>query len=97
MEYFASFKWSCKTTERFSEIVVTRFKHNQEELEKGVYDFVIKFLNEYSHGQDFSRPITASLFEAQPIAQNTLKFIELADKEHYDELKKLCTTSLHEI
>src|SRR5690606_1339345 len=60
LEYFAGFKWSCKTTEDFTNIVVSRFVGNADELKKGTGDFVVKFLHEYSHGQDFSRSISAS-------------------------------------
>lgn len=91
LEYFAGFKWSCKTTEDFTNIVLSRFVGDQNQLKKGTGDFVVKFLHEYSHGQDFSRAVSASMLEGKPIAQNVLKFIELADKEHFDEIKTLCT------
>jgi wobble nucleotide-excising tRNase len=91
LEYFSGFKWSCKTTEDFTSIVHNRFIADPNELKKGTGDFVVKFLHEYSHGQDFSRAISASMLESKPIAQNVLQFIELADKEHYDHIKALCT------
>ncbi|MFH2068268.1 MAG: AAA family ATPase [Candidatus Omnitrophota bacterium] len=90
LEYFAGFKWSCRTTEDFTSIVHNRFIANPNDLKKGTGDFVVKFLHEYSHGQDFSRAISASMLEGKSIAQNVLKFIELADSEHYNDLKTLC-------
>jgi len=89
LEYFAGFKWACKTTESFAEIVNNRFIADPSHLKKGVGDFVIKFLHEYSHGQDFSRPISASMLESKQIAKNVLEFIRLADDDHYDRLEKL--------
>lgn len=90
LEYFAGFKWSCRTTEDFTNIVLNRFVADPNNLKKGTGDFVVKFLHEYSHGQDFSRPISASMLEGKPMAQNVLKFIELADGEHYNYLVALC-------
>ncbi len=89
LEYFAGFKWACKTTESFAEIVNNRFIGDPSHLKKGVGDFVVKFLHEYSHGQDFSRPISASMLESKQIAHNVLEFIRLADDDHYDRLEKL--------
>lgn len=89
LEYFAGFKWACKTTESFTEIVNNRFIGDPNHLKKGVGDFVVKFLHEYSHGQDFSRPIFASMLESKQIAKNVLEFIRLADDDHYDRLEKL--------
>lgn len=89
LEYFAGFKWACKTTESFAEIVNNRFVADKNELKKGTGDFVIKFLHEYSHGQDFSRPISASMLESKEIAKNVLEFIRLSDDDHYDRLEKL--------
>lgn len=89
LEYFSSFKWSCKSTEQFTSIVLSRFVADPNQLKKGTGDFIVKFLHEFSHGQDFSRSVAAPMLEAKPIAQNVLKFIELADKEHFDELKKI--------
>ncbi|MDP3785234.1 MAG: AAA family ATPase, partial [bacterium] len=89
LEYFAGFKWACKTTESFAEIVNNRFIADPSHLKKGVGDFVIKFLHEYSHGQDFSRPISASMLESKQIAKNVLEFIRLSDDDHYDRLEKL--------
>jgi len=91
LEYFAGFKWSCKTTEQFSSIVLNRFAGDSDLSKQGVGDFVVKFLNEYSHGHDFSRPVTAPMMEAKKIADNTLAFIRLADQEHYRELETLCS------
>lgn len=90
LEYFASFKWSCKTTEQFTSIVLSRFVEDQEQLKRGTGDFVVKFLHEYSHGQDFSRPISAPMFESKAIAENVLRFIKLTDEEHYKALAKMC-------
>ncbi|MDD5032695.1 MAG: AAA family ATPase [Candidatus Pacebacteria bacterium] len=91
LEFFSGFKWSCRTTEDFTSIVLNRFVADPNHLKKGTGDFVVKFLHEYSHGQDFSRPISAAMLEGKSIAKNVLKFIELADKEHYDDIKALCT------
>ena len=90
LEYFAGFKWSCKTTEQFTNIVLTRYVANDDHLKRGIGDFVVKFLNEYSHGQDFTRPVSATMFEDKAIASNVLEFIRQADKEHYDDLARLC-------
>lgn len=90
LEYFAGFKWSCKTTEQFTNIVLSRFVADNNRLKKGVGDFVVKFLHEYSHGQDFTRPVSAAMFEEKDIVKNVLEFIRQADKEHYDDLAKLC-------
>ncbi len=92
LEYFSGFKWSCKTTEAFTSIVHNRFVANENHLKKGTGDFVVKFLHEYSHGQDFSRPVSASMLEGKAIAINVLKFIQLADKDHYDILKDHSTS-----
>jgi hypothetical protein len=62
-------------------------------MKRGTGDFIVKFLHEYSHGQDFSRAVSASMLEAMPIAKNVLKFIYLADKEHYDHLVTLCNST----
>ena len=91
LEYFSAFKWSCKTTEQFTSIVLSRFVADPNYLKKGTGDFVVKFLNEYSHGQDFSRPVSAPMLESKAIAENILLFIKMADKEHYDDLEKICT------
>jgi wobble nucleotide-excising tRNase len=93
LEYFASFKWICKTSEEFTSIVLNRFVEDTNQLKRGVGDFVVKFVHEYSHGQDFSRPVTAAMLEAKNIAKNTLEFIKLADKEHYDKLEAKCDTA----
>lgn len=94
LEYFSAFKWSCKTTEDFTNIVHNRFIANPNELKTGTGDFVVKFLHEYSHGQDFSRAISASMLESKSIAKNVLQFIELADKEHYDHIQILCAPAV---
>ncbi|MDO8675236.1 MAG: AAA family ATPase [Candidatus Omnitrophota bacterium] len=91
LEYFATFKWACKSTEDFSNIVLSRFINDQDHLKKGTGDFVLKFLHEYSHGRDFSRDVTAPTLEAKAIAKNVLEFIRFADKDHYDYVKTLCT------
>jgi wobble nucleotide-excising tRNase len=90
LEYFATFKWSCKSTEEFSNIVLNRFVNEADHLKKATGDFIIKFLHEYSHGRDFSRDVSAPTLEAKAIAKNVLEFIRFADKEHYDYLKALC-------
>lgn len=94
LEYFACFKWSCRNSEEFTSIILNRFVADQNLLKKGTGDFIVKFLHEYSHGQDFTRPISASTFEAKPIAQNVLKFIQLADSEHYSELSSKCEETI---
>ncbi len=93
LEYFAGFKWSCATTEEFNSIVMSRFVTSNDDRMKGTGDFIVKFLHEYSHGQDFSRGISASMLEAKPIALNVLKFIELADEDHYSRLETICTST----
>ena len=93
LEYFAGFKWACKTSEAFTSIVLNRFFEGDNQFKRGVGDFIVKFVHEYSHGQDFSRPITAAMLEAKNIAKKTMDFIKLADKEHYDELKAKCDIS----
>lgn len=93
LEYFAGFKWACKTSEEFTNIVLNRFIENENQLKRGVGDFIVKFIHEYSHGQEFSRPITAAMLEAKNIAKKTIEFIKLADKEHYDKLKAKCDIS----
>jgi wobble nucleotide-excising tRNase len=90
LEYFAGFKWSCRTTEQFTSIVLNRFVSAQDRLKSGTGDFIVKFLHEYSHGQDFSRPVSASMFEADSVAKNILAFIRFADKEHFDDLASMC-------
>ena len=90
LEYFAAFKWSCKTTEEFTNIVLTRFVADPNLLKKGTGDFIVKFLHEYSHGQNFTRPVSASMFEAKAVTENILSFIRLADQDHYDKLQSLC-------
>ncbi|MCK4947823.1 MAG: AAA family ATPase [Candidatus Aureabacteria bacterium] len=91
LEYFATFKWSCKSTEEFSNIVLSRFINDPDHLKKGTGDFILKFVHEYSHGRNFSRDVSAPALEAKSIAKNVLEFIRFADKEHYGYLKALCT------
>ena len=91
LEYFAGFKWSCKTTEQFTSVVLNRFVGDPNKLKDGTGDFIVKFLHEYSHGQDFSRPVSASTFESGPVTDNILAFIRLADREHYNDLVALCS------
>ena len=93
LEYFAAFKWSCRTNDEFANIVHNRFIADPSRLKKGIGDFIVKFLHEYSHGQDFTREITSSMLESKPISKNVLEFIRLADNEHYDELERLCLSS----
>jgi wobble nucleotide-excising tRNase len=90
LEYFAGFKWACKTKEEFTSIVLSRFVKDPNRLKQGIGDFIVKFVHEHSHGQEFSRPITASMLEAKDIAKTTMEFIRLADDEHYDKLKSKC-------
>lgn len=87
LEYFAGFKWACKTTEDFTSVVNNRFV--SDPLKQGTANFVVKFLHEYSHGQDFSRPISAAMLESKQIAKKVVEFIRLADTEHYEDMEKL--------
>lgn len=93
LEYFAGFKWACKTSEEFTSIVLNKFVEGEDQLKRGVGDFIVKFVHEYSHGQDFSRPITAAMLEAKNIAKKTIEFIKLADEEHYGKLEAKCDIS----
>jgi wobble nucleotide-excising tRNase len=86
LEYFAAFKWACKSSEGLSEIVRTRFADVDDATRRAAGHSILKFVNEYSHGTDFNRPITASVLEAQPIALAVRDFIRVADPEHYDSL-----------
>jgi wobble nucleotide-excising tRNase len=90
LEYFACFKWSCKTTEEFTNIVLTRYIKDENKFKQGVGDFVVKFLNENSHGQDFTRTVVASSFEAKDIAKMTMEFIKFEDYEHFNHLESKC-------
>jgi hypothetical protein len=72
---------------------LNRFVEDEDQFKRGVGDFIVKFVHEYSHGQEFSRPITAAMLEAKNIAKKTIEFIKLADKEHYDKLKAKCDIS----
>jgi len=40
--------------------------------------------------QNFARLVSASMLEAPVVTQNILKFIQLADQDHYDRLRSLC-------
>lgn len=91
LEYFAGFKWVCKTEEEFTNIMLTRYANEDNVYKRGICDFVLKFVNEYSHGQEFSRPTSATMLEAKKIAENTLEFIKHADSDHYSRLKEIAT------
>lgn len=88
LEHFAAFKWACKTKEQFASIVNTRFLKDDDRDKKGVGTAVVKFLHEYSHGQDFGRPVTAAVIEADDLCENVLEFIRLADPVHYSALER---------
>lgn len=90
LEYFACFKWACKSTEEFTSIVISRYVKDPIKIKQGAGDFMVKFLHENSHGQDFTRSIVASTFEAKDIAKRTMEFIRFADKDHFDNLKSKC-------
>lgn len=91
LEYFSSFKWCCRNSEEFAARIQSRFlKDDATPEERAIGDAVYKFVNEYSHAQDPFRPIGIAEQEAKEIAKNTLKFIELADEDHYNSLKKQC-------
>jgi wobble nucleotide-excising tRNase len=90
LEYFAGFKWACSVSEDFSNIVLNRFSTDPSPSAKAMGDFMVKFLHEYSHGQDFTRSISASTFEAKAVCENILLFIKLTDGEHYKKMTDLC-------
>jgi len=90
LEYFSTFKWACKSTEEFSNIVLNRFVKDPDHLKKATGDFILKFLHEYSHGRDFSRGVSGPALEAKAIAKNVLELIRFSDKDHYDYVKALC-------
>lgn len=92
LEYFASFKWSCRSSEDLGNIVQTRFITHNNHLRRAVGDAILKFINEYSHGRDFGRPVTAAVLEAESVCDNVLHFIRLSDKVHYDYLVSHCRT-----
>ncbi len=92
LEYFASFKWSCDVAEELGAIVQEKYVDCQDATieARANGDFIKKFVDEYSHGKDFGRPISAATFEAKDVAANILKLIETADHEHYARLVALC-------
>ncbi|QQR82480.1 AAA family ATPase [Candidatus Campbellbacteria bacterium] len=93
LEYFAGFKWSCGTDRAFAQMVHDKYVTDPNLKNKGVADFIVKFLHEYSHGLDFTRPITAATLEAKDVAKNIIEFIHISDDEHYKKLKALCDPS----
>jgi wobble nucleotide-excising tRNase len=95
LEYFSSFKWCCKDSEDFASRIQVRFLgEDSTPEERAVGDAVYKFVNEYSHAKDPFRPIGIAEQEASEIAKNTLKFIEIADDDHFKSLKKQCNQGL---
>ena len=94
LEYFASFKWSCATDQSFSDMVHGLYVKDTNSKNKGVADFIVKFLHEHSHGLDFTRPITSSTLEAKDVARNILEFIHMSDPEHYKKLKALSESNV---
>lgn len=92
LEYFASFKWSCDVDEELAAIVQGKYidDPSAKPEQRALGDFILKFMDEYSHGRDFTRPISASTFEAKSVATNILKLIEIADQEHYERLVSCC-------
>lgn len=93
LEYFAGFKWSCSVDESFANMVHSRYVNDMNLKNKGVADFIVKFLHEYSHGLDFTRPITASALEAKDVAKNVLDFIHMSDEEHFKKIKSICESN----
>lgn len=95
LEYFSSFKWCCRDSEDFASRIQVRFLgQDATDEERAVGDAVYKFVNEYSHAKDPFRSIGLAEQEATEIAKNTLKFIEIADDDHYKSLKKQCNQEL---
>ncbi|MFT5387765.1 MAG: wobble nucleotide-excising tRNase, partial [Candidatus Omnitrophota bacterium] len=90
IEYFSAFKWACNSNDKLYDLILSRFIADDNELKKSTGEYICKFINEYSHGQEFSRDITASLFEANTIAENVINFIKYADSDHCTELLSLC-------
>lgn len=88
LEYFSSFKWSCPSSMSMASIVNNYFLPDAKERRRGVGEAVLRFVNEYSHGGRFDRPVTASQFEAPAVAKMTLDFIRFADGDHYKLLKR---------
>jgi wobble nucleotide-excising tRNase len=88
LEYFSSFKWSCPKSEPFTNVVQNRFIRDGDKRERGVGRTVVKFLHVYSHGEDFSQPVSRSAMEAESICSNVLDLIRIADKNHYKYLEK---------
>lgn len=91
LEYFASFKWSCRSSEQLSSIVQSRFVTSENPRRRAVGDAVLKFVNEYSHGRDFGRPVTSAVAEADAICNDVLEFIRMNDRVHYQALETICT------
>jgi wobble nucleotide-excising tRNase len=88
LEYFSSFKWSCPSSMTMASIINNHFLPDADHRKRGVGESVLKFVNEYSHGGRFDRPITASQFEAPAVAKLVLDFIRLADQDHFKLLKR---------
>lgn len=88
LESFAAFKWSCRSSDDLNNIVQNMFVRSPDKRKTGIGDTVLKFLNEYSHGAEFGRPVTSAVFEAQSICKNVLELIQLSDQEHYKYLLK---------
>ena len=86
LEYFSSFKWSCRNSMEFADRIQGRFVNSSEQSERAIGDAVNKFVNEYSHALDPFRSIDITAQEAKGVAENALKFIRVADEEHYDAL-----------
>lgn len=89
LESFAAFKWSCRSAEDLNNIVLNRFVRDPDRRRNGVGDAVLKFLNEYSHGREFERPVSSAVLEAPSICENVLEFIRLSDQDHFDHLLKM--------
>lgn len=90
LEYFASFKWSCRSSKELSDIVQHRILRKNNHYQRAIGDAVLKFINEYSHGHDFGRPVTSATLEADQICRSVLEFIRLSDKVHYNALVDKC-------
>ena len=89
LENFAAFKWSCRSSEDLNNIVLNRFVRDPDRRRSGVGDAVLKFLNEYSHGREFERPVSSAVLEAPSICGNVLEFILLSDEDHFNHLLKM--------
>lgn len=86
LENFAAFKWNCMSPADFGNVLENKLAQNHEIRNTGTAEAVKKFLHEYSHGYDYSRDVTASVMEGVKIREHVLRFIELADPEHYSSL-----------